>query len=167
LGHVVRLVQCTGNLSGHDERRSPAFLRRFVLVFFNDILVYNPSWSEHLLHVCAVLTTLQEQHLFVKQSKCAFGRREVAYLGHVIFVAGVAMDQQKVQAVLDWPPLRTVRTVRAFLGLAGNYRRFIQDYGTIVAPLTSLLHKEAFRWGLEAEAAFHALQRALMTASVL
>jgi hypothetical protein len=77
------------------------FFRLFVLVFFDDIVIYSPNWSEHLLHVRAILTTLQEHHLFIKQSKCAFGRREVAYLGHVISTNGMAMDQQKVLAVLD------------------------------------------------------------------
>jgi hypothetical protein len=71
------------------------------------------------------------------------------------------MDQQKVQAVLDWPLPQTVCAVRTFLRLAGYYHRFIQDYGTITTPLTSLLYKEAFRWGAEAEAAFHTLQCAL------
>jgi hypothetical protein len=66
--------------------------------------------------------------------------------------------------VLDWPP---PQTVRAFLGLAWYYRCFIQDYSMISAPLTSLLRKEAFRWGPEAEAGFHALQRTLTAALVL
>jgi hypothetical protein len=74
------------------------FLRRFVLVFFDDILIYNSSWSEHLRHVHLVLTTLQEHRLFVKKSKCPFGTRSVAYLGHVISEADVAMGKQKVQA---------------------------------------------------------------------
>jgi hypothetical protein len=76
-----------------------------------------------------------------------FGRREVAYLGHMISATSVAMDQQKVQAVLDWPPPRTVHAVRTFLGFARYYRRFIQDYGTIAAPMTHLLRKDAFRGG--------------------
>jgi hypothetical protein len=79
------------------------FLRRFVLVFFNDILVYSSSWVAHLRHLHLVFTKLQEQHLVVKRSKCAFGERTVGYLGHVISKDGVAMDAAKVQAILDWP----------------------------------------------------------------
>jgi hypothetical protein len=79
----------------------------------------------------------------------------VAYLGHVISMDGVEMDAQKVQAVRDWLTPRSTRAVRAFLGLAGYYRRFIKDFETIVAPLTRLLCKEAFKWG--AEVAFRAL----------
>jgi hypothetical protein len=143
------------------------FLHQFVLVFFNDILIYSPNWMEHLRHVRMVFTKLQEQGLFVKRSKCTFGDREVAYLGHIISATGVSMDQLKVQAVLDWPPPRSVCAVQFFLGLAGNYRRFIQDYETIVAPLTKLLCKDGFQWGTKVKAAFWALQQALTSASVL
>jgi hypothetical protein len=78
------------------------FLRRFVLVFFNGILIFSSSWSKHLCHLHLVFTKLQEHSLFAKRSKCAFGERTVAYLGHII-LPDVAMDAAKVQAVLDWP----------------------------------------------------------------
>ena len=91
----------------------------------------------------------------------------MAYLGHVISAEGVAMDKQKVQAVLDWPPPKSPRAVRGFLGLAGYYHRFIRDFGTIAASLTALLKKEGFRWDEEAARAFQMLQRALTTAPVL
>jgi hypothetical protein len=77
------------------------------------------------------------------------------------------MGRQKVQAVLDWPVPRSVRAMRAFLGLAGYYHRFIRYYGAIAAPLTKLLRKEAFRWSDDDEMAFRALQRALTAAPVL
>ena len=143
------------------------FLRRFVLVFFDDILIYSSSWADHLRHLRAVLTVLQQHQLFVKRSKCAFGASSISYLGHVISDTGVAMDPAKVQAVAEWPPPRSVRAVRAFLGLAGYYRKFVQDYGTIAAPLTSLLKKEGFTWTADATAAFTALKTAVTSAPVL
>jgi len=79
------------------------FLRRFVLVFFDDILIYSSSWADHLRHLRAVLTMLQQHRLFVKRLKCAFWVASISYLGHVISEAGVAMDPAKVQAVQDWP----------------------------------------------------------------
>jgi hypothetical protein len=91
----------------------------------------------------------------------------VAYLGHVISKEGVVMDLEKVCAVLDWPVPESVHAVRAFLGLASYYRRFIRDYSTLAAPLTKLTKKGGFRWDEEAEAAFRELQRALTTAPVL
>lgn len=77
------------------------FLRQFVLVFFDDILIYSASWAEHLSHIRAVLSVLRENQLFLKRSKCSFGEPSVAYLGHVIYAQGVAMDTSKVQAILD------------------------------------------------------------------
>jgi hypothetical protein len=133
------------------------FLQCFVLVFFDDILIYSTSWAKHLTHLRLVLAMLQEHQLFVKRSKCAFGERNVAYLGHVISAGGVAMDRQKVHAVLDWPVPRLVRAMRAFLGLVGYYHRFIRDYDVVAVPLTKLLRKEAFRWSDDTEMAFRAL----------
>jgi len=143
------------------------FLRRFVLVFFDDILIYSRTWADHLRHIRAVLSELQRQQLFLKRAKCAFASTSVAYLGHVISEAGVAMDPAKVQAVRDWPTPRSARAVRGFLGLAGYYRKFVHNYGTIAAPLTALLKKEGFLWSSEASAAFDALKEAVTTAPVL
>lgn len=103
-----------------------------------------------LRHLNAVLTTLRQHHLHVKCSKCAFATTSVAYLGHVINGDGVAMDGEKVEAVATWPPPRSARGLRGFLGLAGYYRWFIQSFGAIAAPLTALLKKDGFMWTLEA-----------------
>jgi hypothetical protein len=143
------------------------FLRRFVLVFFDDILIYSKSWADHLRHLRAVLSALRQHTLFVKRSKCAFAVASVAYLGHTISEAGVAMDSSKVQAIHDWPVPRSARAVRGFLGLAGYYRKFIHNYGSIAAPLTALLKKEGFTWGPEATSAFLALKAAVTSAPVL
>ena len=102
----------------------------------------------------------------MKRSKCSFGVDSVAYLGHIISAAGVAMDPAKVQAIHDWPQPRSARAVRGFLGLAGYYRKFVHNYGTIAAPLTALL-KEGFAWTTEAAVAFSALKGAVTSAPVL
>jgi len=143
------------------------FLRRFVLVFFDDILIYSSTWADHLRHLRAVLTELRRHRLFIKRSKCAFGVGSVTYLGHIISEHGVAMDPAKVQAVLDWSVPRSARAVRGFLGLAGYYRRFVLHYGAIAAPLTALLKKDGFSRSEEAAAAFAALKTAVTTAPVL
>jgi hypothetical protein len=143
------------------------YLRRFVLVFFDDILIFSSTWADHLHHVCTVLDTLRQHRLFVKRSKCAFGMESISYLGHIISAAGVAMDLAKVRAVRDWPTPRSVRTIRSFLGLAGYYRKFVRDYGTITAPLTALLKKEGFLWSSDATEAFDALKAAITVTPVL
>jgi hypothetical protein len=143
------------------------FLRKFVLVFFDDILMFSRSWSEHLQHGKLVFQTLRENKLALKQAKCSFGAEKVAYLGHIISVVGVAMDPSKVEAVEAWPLPRTLRALCGFLGLAGYYRKFIAGYGVVATPLTTLLKREAFKWTDEAKEAFKLLKQALMTAPLL
>ena len=142
-------------------------LRRCVLVFFDDILIYSPSWSAHLQHVRAVMTLLRTNSLFVKKSKCSFGATSIVYLGHVISESGVSMDSDKVEAITAWPTPKSARGLRGFLGIAGYYRKFIKDFGTIAAPLTKLLKKDSFAWSAEAATTFTALKEALSTAPVL
>jgi hypothetical protein len=143
------------------------FIRVFVLVFFDDILIFSDSWSSHLQHARMVLKRLQEHGLAIKRSKCSFGATLVQYLGHVISDQGVSMDADKVEAVRAWPLPRMVRAVRGFLGLTGYYRKFIQSYGDIAAPLTKLLKRESFSWTPSATSAFEALKTALTTTPVL
>ena len=143
------------------------FLRRFVLVFCDDILIYSSSWVEHLQHINIVLNALRAHHLHLKRSKCSFGASLVAYLGHVISKGGVAMDADKTAAVAAWPSPSSAHSLRGFLGLAGYYRKFIRDFGIIAAPLTRLLRRDAFVWDDDAAAAFEALKRALTTGPVL
>lgn len=142
-------------------------LRRFVLVFFDDILIYSPSWGVHVQHLESVLQTLQQNSLFARLSKCSFGLLEVEYLGHTVSGSGVAMDKNKVQAVLDWPQPANVKQLRGFLGLTGYYRRFIKSYAHIATPLTDLLKKDAYAWSPAAEQAFLALKKAVTSAPVL
>jgi len=141
--------------------------QKFVLVFFDDILVYSPSWLQHLEHLEIVLQILKEEHLFAKSSKCSFAVREIAYLGHVISVSEVAMDKEKLSAIQDWPRPTSLPLLRGFLGLTGYYRKFVRSYASIAAPLTDLTKKEAFVWNPEAEKAFELLKTALTTAPLL
>lgn len=93
------------------------FLRKFVMVFFDDILIYSKSSEDHSRHLRTVFERLEAQSFFIRRSKCSFGVAELEYLGHVISTQGVRPDPNKVAAVESWPVPRTVRQVRAFLGL--------------------------------------------------
>ncbi|KAL5857729.1 hypothetical protein ACOSQ3_005187 [Xanthoceras sorbifolium] len=142
-------------------------LRKFVLVFFYDILVYSRSWEEHLQHLGVVLEMLKSNQLVAKQSKCHFGVTQVEYLGHVISSSGVGVDPTKIRTVLQWPTPTTVKSFRAFLGLTDYYRKFIRGFGSIAAPLTRLLSKDGFHWTSETVAAFNQLKQALTSPPVL
>ena len=142
-------------------------LRRFALIFFDDILIYSMTWADHLRHLRVILGALRQHRLFVKRTKCAFGVPSVAYLGHIISAEGVAMDPAKVQAITDSPQPRSACVVHGFLGLTGYYRKFVNDYGAIAAPLTALLKKEGFVWNDDVAAAFTKLKAAVTSAPVL
>ena len=143
------------------------FLRRFTLVFFDDILVYSPSLVTHLAHLRMVLQVMRENTLFAKKSKCVFGTEQIEYLGHVISAQGVSTDSSKISAMKEWPTPTTLKQLRGFLGLTGYYRRFIKGYADISKPLTVLLKKNAFQWNSAAQQAFEHLKQAMVNSPVL
>ncbi len=114
-------------------------LNRWVIVYIDDILVFSDSLDNHIQHVRAVLQRLIEQQLYAKMEKCEFHQTQISFLGYIISSEGVAMDDKKVQSVLNWPQPKTVKELQRFLGFANFYRRFIRNFSTIAAPLTSLL----------------------------
>lgn len=143
-------------------------VRKFVLVFVDDILVYCKSLKEHVDHLKAVFTQLERHQLFVKESKCSFAQKHLEYLGHIIGETGVSIDPAKIEAVQYWPPPKSVRQLRGFLGLVGYYRKFIRNYGLLTKPLTTLLKKDVrFCWGTAEQEAFEAVKRQLVQAPVL
>jgi len=137
-------------------------LRKCVIVFIDDILIYSKTWETHLQHLREVFTLLQQHQFKVKLSKCAFAQQQVHYLGHIISGAGVATDPSKVKDNVNWPVPQSVKDVRAFLGLAGYYRKFVKNFGVISKTLTTLLKKGVlFVWTSVHEEAFQILKQAL------
>lgn len=143
-------------------------LRVCAVVFIDDILIYSKSWAEHLQHISAVLTILQQHKFHVKLSKCSFAKQQISYLGHIISSQGVSTDPTKIDIVANWPQPHNVKELRSFLGMAGYYRRFVAHFGLISKPLTNLLKKgTSYVWTSEADSSFQALKKALVTAPVL
>ncbi|XP_020095981.1 uncharacterized protein LOC109715416 [Ananas comosus] len=138
-----------------------SYLRKFVLVFFDDILVFSKSLEEHIQHLDTVLGELRRNKLYAKRSKCTFGQGEVEYLGHIISEKGVATDPTKIEAMTTWQIPKSVKELRGFLGLTGYYRKFVKGYGAISKPLPELLGKEQFCWNDSAQQAFEALKIAM------
>jgi hypothetical protein len=115
------------------------FMRRFVLVFMDDILIYNRTLEDHVLHLTQVFQVLKQNKLFMKFKKCAFAQRKIDYLGHIILDEGVATDPSKTTTMFQWPTPRNFTDLRGFLGLTGYYRKLVQNYGILAKPLTVLL----------------------------
>ena len=143
------------------------YLHQFVIVFFDDILVYSPSLETHIEHLEIVFKCLLENQFYLKRSKCSFAQPSIEYLGHIVSFGGVAPDPEKIRVMLSWPTPKTVKHLRGFLGLTGFYRKFVCNYATIAKPLTELLKKDAFDWGAAAQTAFDTLKQAMTEAPVL
>jgi hypothetical protein len=143
------------------------YLRQFVLVFFDDILIYSKTEEEHCKHLTIVLELLRSNQLKAKMSKCIFFTPSVEYLGHVITASGVAMDPTKIQVIINWKTPTTVTQLRGFLGLTGYYKRFIKGYAVICKPLHAALKKNSFKWNQEQEKAFSELKRVMTSPPVL
>ncbi|KAL4017058.1 hypothetical protein IC575_024732 [Cucumis melo] len=103
------------------------YLRKFVLVFFDDILIYSKDERDHAEHIEKVFLTLRRHALYANKKKCSFAQQNIEYLGHVISGEGVEVDPDKIKAIADWPCPTTIREVQGFLGLTGYYRRFNEE----------------------------------------
>jgi hypothetical protein len=144
------------------------FLDKFVVVFIDDILVYSKRKEEHEKHLPAILEKLREHKLYAKFSKCEFWLSEVGFLGHIVTKDGIAVDPAKVTTVTEWEPPKNVGEIHSFLGLAGYYRRFIENFSKIAKPMTELLKKEKkFEWTEGCENSFQELKKRLVSAPVL
>lgn len=143
------------------------YLRKFVLVFFDDILVYSRSYKEHHEHLRIVLQVFKDHQFYANEKKCAFAQPRVAYLGHVISKKGVEADPEMIEAMKQWPIPRNITALRGFLGLTCYYRRFVEAYGKIARPLTELLKKDGFKWSEKATQAFEILKGAMSSLPVL
>jgi len=143
------------------------YLRKFTLVFFDDILVYSRYLESHRDHLVRVLELLRQNHLLVNKKKCCFESTTIEYLGHIISSQGVTADPKQLQDMLDWPKSKDIKALRGFLGLTGYYRRFFKGYGSIAWPLTQLLKKDYFHWNEEADIVFQELKKAMVSVPVL
>lgn len=172
-GHYEYLVMPFGITNAHSSFQSlmnhifQEHLRKFILVFFDDVLIYSKSLEDDLQHLRTAFELLVQHQLLAKRSNCVFAASRVEYLGHYISAQGVSTDPKKIKAVQSWPLPTFIKLLRGFMGLAGYYRRFIKGYGIISKPLTDLLKKDGFIWSDRANEAFETLKTALTIAPAL
>ena len=139
-----------------------------MVVFVDDILIYSQSEVKHEDHLRIILQLLKNHQLYAKFNKCEFWLIEVGFLGHVASALGMSVDLGKVEVVMSWERPKSVFEIRSFLGLAGYYKRFIEDFSWLAAPMTRLTRKEVqFVWDDSCERAFQELKRRLTSAPII
>jgi len=143
------------------------FIDKFVVVYFDDILVFRRSLHEHLDHLRQVFCTLRFESFFINLKKCSFAQNSVVFLGFIVSANGVSADPEKVRAILDWPPPNNIHETRSFHGLASFYRRFVKGFSSIMAPITECTKKGSFIWTIAAQRAFDAIKKCLTEAPIL
>jgi hypothetical protein len=146
------------------------FTNTFVVVYLDDILIYNKTWVEHLQHIQQVLHTLWQHQLYINLEKFSFGMDRVHYLGYIVDQHGVHVDPSKIQVIHDWPAPTTLTEIQSFLGLVNFYCRFMLGFSHIVWALNQVTRgggKEKFVWDRSQQQAFDDLKQRLCSSVVL
>ena len=143
-------------------------LKKFALVYLDDIIIFSKSIEEHFVHIQKVLDLLREGGMKIKIPKCTFLKLMVKYLGHIISEIGIQPDPQKVESIKNYPIPKNVDQLRSFLGLAGYYRKFVQNYADKAHALTVLTRKDTeWKWAQEQDESFQFLKNCLLSPPIL
>ena len=141
---------------------------KIALIYLDDVLVYSRTFEDHIKHLRLVFDRFREANLKLKPKKCHFGQNKVKYLGHVITKDGIRPDPEKISAIREYPVPCKVKDVRAFLGLANYYRKFVKNFAKIAGPLHDLTKKGLkFQWNDACQTAFDRLKDAFTQAPIL
>lgn len=143
-----------------------------IIIFYrpepNEHKVTTQILAKHMKHVKRVLKIFRENNLMIRAKKCTFANTWIDFLGFNLKNSGITMQREKIAAVLDWLPPKSIKNVQSFLGFTNFYRRFIGNYATLAKPLTLLTRKSTeFKWSPEAQEAFNTLKEAFTSAPVL
>jgi len=143
-------------------------LHKICLSHFDDVIVYARSNMELTDRIDEVLTRFYQNGLKVKPYKCTLFRTHIEFLGHIVSAAGIPPQTDKLQVIQNCPQPKCLRDVRAFVGLASYYRRFVKDFAKKAEPLTALTKKGVrFRWTDSGQQAFERLEAALLETPTL
>jgi hypothetical protein len=145
-----------------------AFIGKFVVVYFDNILIYSKEFDEHMDHLRHVLDVLRKESLYANLKKCDVCMDKIIFLRSVVSAKGIEMDEAKFKAIQEWLTPKLITEVRSFHGLASFYRIFVKDFSTITSLLTEIIKKSVgFKWGEEHESAFNLLKSKLISAPLL
>lgn len=145
----------------------PPDLRHSVFGYLDDLVIVSEDFPTHIEMLMRISSQFRRANLTLNVSKSRFCVTKVNYLGYVIGNGGITTDIEKITAISQWPVPKTLKQVRGFLGLAGWYRRFIQNFSSEVAPITNVLStKKKFLWTEEAQKAFVRIKELLTSAPV-
>lgn len=122
------------------------FIGKFVVIYFDDVLIYSTNLETHMRHLREVLNVFRNHSFYATIKKCVFINDRVLFLGYVVSAEGLSVDETKVQAVVSWPQPTTVTEVRSFHGLASFYRCFIPHFSSNMAPITECIKTGRFHW---------------------
>jgi len=145
------------------------FIGKFVIVYLDDILIFNRKKGEHLQHVRRVLEKLQQNKLLINLKKCTFMQKELVYLGFVVAENELKMDLEKIATIINWPSPKSLFEVRSFHELASFCRKFIRNFSEICAPMLDTITKasQPFCWTRAAEDSFQLLKRKIIERPIL
>ncbi|RCN26277.1 hypothetical protein ANCCAN_27997, partial [Ancylostoma caninum] len=145
-----------------------AGLEANILVYIDDILIFNKDFESHLNSIRKVLTRLRESTLKASTKKCCFARKQITFLGHIINNENYSPAESNTKAVKNFPTSRNARETKRFVGMVSFFRKFIPNFANIAEPLTRLTRKDnKFHWGGEQETAFKQLRNALLNRPIL
>ena len=165
---AIWVNQCTLSLQQLMNHVLCVFIEKFVVVYFDNILIYNKNLNDHLVYLKSVLDVLRKEGLFANMKQCIFCIDQLMFLGFVISVQGIQVDEEKIRAIQEWRSPINVGHVWCFHGLASFYRRFMKNFSTLATPLTEVIKKNVdFKWNEEQEKAFQLLNQKLTNAPLL
>ncbi|KAF5199916.1 Retrovirus-related pol polyprotein from transposon [Thalictrum thalictroides] len=144
-----------------------SFIGKFVVVYFDNILIYSQNEQQHKSHIWEVFKALYDNSLLINLKKCDFMTDRLLFPGYIVSASGIHVDEDKVKAIQEWHTPRTIHDVRSFHGLTTFYRRFVKNFSSIAVPLTHCMRGTKFEWTEEADKSFNLLKDKISTAPVL
>jgi hypothetical protein len=144
------------------------YIDDFVIIYLDDILIFSRRWEDHMKHVKTVFELLKKEKLYIKMSKCEFGKTSLVYMGYIVGNGMLKIDPAKVEVIVKWPNPTTTKEVRIFLGEVQYWRKFIANFSFIATPLHALnSFQQVFQWGGKQQKSFETLKEKISTTPFL